>query len=152
MSARATRRVVLLGGSALGALPLSAEASRSTSTYPDAALIELAREFVEKDPEQDRLAALATALPLHSAERKILGDQSDAIGDRLLDITTEAISFRATTVEGLRAKADILRTCLPFVTPGLDDADKWFDVVDRVAYDQHALAWSLVRDLLEVQA
>ena len=144
-----TRRAVMLGSAGTFALAAPVGAM-NLGDNPDARLTELAREFSEKDPEQDRLSQLGELQPHYSAERAAFNARSDALGDRLLDITTEAVGLRASTSEGLRAKATILRGCLPFVRSGLSDPNVWHTVADNVAVDQHALAWSIVRDMAEM--
>ena len=82
-------------------------------------------------------------LPFGSAERKALVKRSDACTARVCEIYAEAGLIQATSLAGLRAKAEMLRTSFPYVTVSLD----------RVSDEEHTLAWPLARDLLlEVRA
>ena len=152
MSARTTRRGLLAGaglaaaGGATAAFAVSSSPPKKLSD-DDAKLVELAREFVEKGFEQDRLEASAVATL--SPQWEVLDDQADSLANRLGTIASEAIPLRASSPEGRKAKAVLLRQCLPFLRRALDQPDKWHDAEWRITGREHVLAWSLVRDMIE---
>ncbi|WP_296713141.1 hypothetical protein [Rhodoblastus sp.] len=122
-----SRRLFLAAGSAaavLGALSTAARAEQA-----DAKLIEAARAGIAAEEEYAALCWKDEDSPLLSV-----------LNDRQSDQTLLAASLPATTREGLRAKAELLRSSLP-------KGFKRDDLAD-LAEDHEKLAWSLVADVL----
>jgi hypothetical protein len=122
-----SRRLFLAAGPAaavLGALSTAARAEQA-----DAKLIEAARAGIAAEEEYEALCWKDEDSP------HLL-----VLSDRQSDQTLLAASLPATTREGLRAKAELLRSSLP----------KAFkrDDISPLAEDHEKLAWSLVADIL----
>jgi hypothetical protein len=132
-----TRRLALLGCAAVPTVGLAAAAKAEAVTNPDAALIALAAEIAVLDDESLRLADEMDDLPWPEQHR-IREQQQSPLADRLHEMRDQFVTIPATTIEGFRAKARVLRrwsNC----TPGF--ANPW---------DDDAIAWSLANDLLGV--
>ena len=142
MSARATRRAVMLGGAGSLALAAPAGVCASEARSSDAALIALAAEHAIAEAECMRLSDKADSFAWGSPVRTSLIARSDEFNERTVTILAEAGGLRTSTGEGLRAKASMLRSSLTYVDRGLD----------KVSDVEHQLAWSIVRDMLEMPA
>lgn len=123
-----TRRLFL--GAAPAALAFGAlTATAQTCAQTDAALIATSRAGIVAEQEYAVLCCKDEDSPRLSV-----------LADRQSDQTLLAASLPATTRDGLRAKAELLRACLPkdFKRGG----------ICALAQDHEKLAWSLVADIL----
>lgn len=122
-----SRRVFLAAGptaAVLGAVSSAAKAGQG-----DAKLIEAARAAVKAEEDYAALRCKDDDSPLLSVLDGIQSDQ-----------TMLAASMPALTREGLKAKAELLRACLPKNATRAD--------LSPFAEDHERLAWSLAADIL----
>ena len=122
-----TRRLFLAAGPAaavLGALSTAAKAEQ-----PDAALIAASAAGIAAEAAYSALCWKDEESP-----------QLTVLDDRQAEQTLLAASIPATTHEGIKAKAALLRANLP--------KDFRRDDICNLAQDHEKLAWSLVADIL----
>ena len=137
MSARTSRRAVMLGGAGSLALAAPAASCAALARNPDAALIAHGREHARIEQEQAEIEAAADRVRATGCDVQPLNDRSDALNERMCFITENAAVLQARTPDGVRAKVVILGDSWSFALRGLD----------KVGDCQHELAWSIVWDL-----
>lgn len=119
-----TRRRILQA--AATAVPAALFTAAAVKSLADLELTTLAHEFAGLERQ------LEVVPEENEAEFRVIRDQQDAIIDRFC-------GQRAVGLDGLRAKADVIR---PLVC-GRGGTDLWEDTTD----DVYRLAWSMIRDL-----
>lgn len=125
---RASRRTLLAATLGLGALPVAATVVAGAE--PDAELIRLAAAL---EANHAKLAAVPGTLPEEEFDElmTVLDEEGNDLIGRLSDA-------RATTLEGLRAKARALLVCARFD----HDGQRYWTSDDDI------MGWSLARDLV----
>jgi hypothetical protein len=107
---------------------------------PDAELIAIGREAAPLVDEFDRYTAAFFALPDGDPGIKRAGHAGDRSYDRLRELVAQAMPLRAATLNGLAAKAILLRHLML-----LEFGERHVFVSDET--DLTDLTWSLVSDL-----
>lgn len=137
-----TRRSVLLGSIGSLTLVVPAGVCAPEALPSDTSLIALGREYARVEQQQEAIEDEADRVRLAHGNPQSLNEQSDAITERMCDIVDEATALHARTLEGVRAKVRIAESGVPYAFRG----------PENVGDDHHRLAWSIIRDVSEMQA
>lgn len=120
------------------AAPAAAPSAAVPASHPDAALIAASAEYIDLEkriadmPEPGGRSSSAAHAAWSEATEPLYSRQA-----KLRDFMADT---RATTLDGLRAKAAALRTWLPVTATG-----------DDLYGTEHGLTWSLVQDVLALR-
>jgi hypothetical protein len=133
-----SRRALLAATGAVAPVALPAAAAN-----PDAALLRLSAEADALDQESDRMMISADASGVGSEAYEALWENVRAKSEHWRRLVSELVLVPATTPEGVRAKARLLRSLVPKAPDG---------GLSRYAETADAIAWSLTGDLLGVAA